>query len=131
MDRLNINSGRIDCIRYEENEEIFEIEFKDGKKYQYFQVPKKVFIEFMKSKAYDDYFQTHIQNKYENSIVSKQKKYGTCTICGRYVEFNNSSNTCDDCYYSIMGDSFRESYNTSSELWGYTDGNGDYFPYND
>lgn len=138
MERYNVSSSTIKSIGYDEDDKTLEIEFNDGSIYQYFQVPQKVMFNLMNSVTYGKFFYDQIRDKYafslirEKTIVNNDYAYGEpCVVCGKGGKFNKSSNTCDSCVDSIMGDYYKEALDASEELWGYTDGDGIYHKYYD
>jgi len=72
MQRLAVDSSDIVAIGYDEKSQVLEIEFKEGRIYQYFDVPAKVHELFMKADSYGEYFYASITKHYRYKKVSGQ-----------------------------------------------------------
>ncbi|WP_299381606.1 KTSC domain-containing protein [uncultured Lacinutrix sp.] len=61
MKRKSVNSSNLFSIGYDESFMILEIEFKEGGIYQYFNVPKSVYLGLWKASSHGKYFDRHIK----------------------------------------------------------------------
>lgn len=68
MERQEVNSSSIDSIGYDEENQILEIEFRDGV-YQYENVPEYVYIELINSGSIGGFFNEDIKQEYSCSRV--------------------------------------------------------------
>ncbi len=62
MQRQQVESSNLESIGHEE--QVLEIEFKDGSVYQYFDVPKDEHTNLMNAESHGKYFSANIKNKY-------------------------------------------------------------------
>lgn len=69
MDRIPVQSSNIASIGYDINIEILEIEFLNGRIYQYHNVPLAVHEELMTASSHGSYFNREIRNTYAYDIV--------------------------------------------------------------
>lgn len=65
MERQSVKSSNLASIGYDEENEILEVEFKNGGVYQYFDVPENVYDELMNADSHGVYFSSNIRNEYE------------------------------------------------------------------
>jgi hypothetical protein len=61
MEWVNVTSSNLLKVRYLENEAILEIEFKNGRIYQYFEVPKHIYDGLIASGSHGEYFNNQIK----------------------------------------------------------------------
>lgn len=66
MNRKLVRSSNIYSIGYEMETQMLEVEFKNGTIYQYSDVPKAVYSEFLGASSKGSYFYYHIRNRYNN-----------------------------------------------------------------
>ncbi|MFC4221772.1 KTSC domain-containing protein [Flagellimonas marina] len=64
MERQKVSSSNLASIGYDADNEILEIEFKNGGVYQYFGVPEGVYDELMDAPSHGVYFSANIRNDY-------------------------------------------------------------------
>lgn len=57
-------STEIEWIGYEEKDRVLQVEFIAGGVYQYTNVPKWVYLEFLEAISYGRYFEENIKGKY-------------------------------------------------------------------
>jgi hypothetical protein len=69
MQRQKVESSSISEIGYDEQFATLEIEFIDGKVYQYFDVPKAVHDELLRSESIGKYFTTNVRGEYRFARV--------------------------------------------------------------
>ena len=64
MNRNLVTSSNISSIGYDSNDEILEIEFKDGSVYQYLQTPISEYDAIMNAKSHGQYLAQNVKGKY-------------------------------------------------------------------
>ncbi|MDD5096424.1 MAG: KTSC domain-containing protein [Candidatus ainarchaeum sp.] len=64
MKRIAVSSSDIASVGHSAEQEVLEIEFKNGGVYQYFRVPNKVYSELMAAESKGKYFHRYIRDKY-------------------------------------------------------------------
>ncbi len=69
MKRQAVTSSNIASIGYDERNEILEIEFRQGRVYQYFSVPKSVYQELMNASSHGKYHASKIKDKYRYAEI--------------------------------------------------------------
>lgn len=84
MQRIPVESSDIVSIGYDPKERVLEIEFKENRVYQYFDVEQRVYDLFLKADSYGEYFYAHINKHYRYKRISetevgKSQKLGFVT----------------------------------------------------
>jgi hypothetical protein len=69
MDRSLVSSSNIVSIGYDEQNEILEVEFKDGSVYQYYNVNKNIYDQFMEAPSKGKFLAYQIKNIFPYSRV--------------------------------------------------------------
>ena len=72
MHRTLVSTQGITQVGYHEDSEVhgtLELEFEDGQVYQFFNVPPKIYDDFMHASSREDYYQTCIGSRFPNSRV--------------------------------------------------------------
>lgn len=72
MHRVPVSTTGITQVGYHEDSEAhgtLEIEFESGSVYQFFNVPPKIYDEFIHAPSREDYYQTCIGSRFPNSRV--------------------------------------------------------------
>ena len=64
MERTSVTSSNLASVGYDSNNQILEIEFKDGGVYQYFDVPEDVYEALMSADSHGKYFSANIRNDF-------------------------------------------------------------------
>ena len=64
MERTSLASSNIASAGYDRERMMMEIEFHDGKVYQYFDVPEKVYLELIDAPSHGAYFMHEVKDKY-------------------------------------------------------------------
>lgn len=59
------NSSFLASCQYDEEKQLLTVIFRNGKEYQYADVPKEVFEEFKDAESAGIYFSSQIKNKYQ------------------------------------------------------------------
>jgi KTSC domain len=67
MDRIPVQSSNIADVGYEEVSETLEIGFHNGTVYQYMNVPKVVFDQFMESTSKGSFVSANIRNAFASA----------------------------------------------------------------
>ena len=70
MQRQSVRSSHIKSIGYSPSQQMLEVEFKDGKVYQYYDVPKKEYIAMMEAWSKGRHLDKHIKPKYRYAKVN-------------------------------------------------------------
>lgn len=69
MERRAVQSSNIKGVGYDEAKKVLEIEFKNGKVYQFEGVPSDMKDKFVKADSRGGFFSTHIRNKFPATEV--------------------------------------------------------------
>lgn len=69
MQRLPVESSDIVSIGYDPKAQVLEIEFKEDRIYQYFDVEQRVYDLFVKTDSFGEYFYAHINKHYRYKRV--------------------------------------------------------------
>lgn len=69
MERKPVKSSNIAAIGYDESSATLEIEFLNSSIYQYFDVPKHIYLEMMGADSQGKYLAQHIKGVYRYSKV--------------------------------------------------------------
>jgi hypothetical protein len=64
MIRQKVNSSNLFAIGYDEGTQILEVEFNNGTVYQYFNVPKVIYLALMNSASHGKYFSQNVRTNY-------------------------------------------------------------------
>jgi len=64
MLRKPVNSSNLESIGYDEDTSVLEIAFQGGGIYQYFNVPKGVYLDIMAAESHGKFFHRHIKGQY-------------------------------------------------------------------
>jgi hypothetical protein len=62
-------STEIEWIGYEPKRDMLQVEFIEGKIYQYDAVPEKVYQDFLGADSYGRFFESNIKNRYPSRRV--------------------------------------------------------------
>ena len=69
MDKHNVTSSNVRAVGYDEPAQTLEVEFLNGRIYQYYGVPEHTHVRFMQASSKGIFFNTHIKNQYPYSRV--------------------------------------------------------------
>jgi len=69
MQRTTVESRSLASVGYDEDAQTMEIEFKEGRVYQYFDVPKHVYHALMQADSRGQYFHQSIRGFYRYARV--------------------------------------------------------------
>ena len=69
MDRTQVDSSNISSIGYDSDKLTLEVEFRTGKVYQYWNVPKDVYDALIASESKGKYFHSEVRSKYACGLV--------------------------------------------------------------
>ncbi len=64
MERQPVSSTSIHSVGYEPKKQVLEIEFQSGEVYDYFDVPREVYVDLMHADSHGQYFIQHIRDEY-------------------------------------------------------------------
>ena len=64
MIRTPVASSNLVSVGYDPNSKTLEIEFKQGRVYQYFGVPAYIFRSLMQAPSKGEYFNAHLRDRY-------------------------------------------------------------------
>jgi hypothetical protein len=64
MDRQSVESSSLRSVGYDPQTETLEIEFHNGRVYQYFEVPLVVYQELLQAESLGRYFQFNLRDAY-------------------------------------------------------------------
>lgn len=76
MQRLPVESSDLVSIGYDARERVLEIEFKEGRIYQYLDVEPDIYERFTRTDSYGEYFYAHINKHYRYKRVNGAPKGG-------------------------------------------------------
>lgn len=69
MNRTTVSSSVIATIGYDAASNVLEVEFRTGRVYQYFMVPRSAYESLLTAKSVGRYFNTRIRDRYENREI--------------------------------------------------------------
>ena len=69
MDKRNVASSNVKAVGYDEPAQTLEVEFLNGRVYQYYGVPESMHSQFMKAPSKGKFFNAYIKNHYPYSRV--------------------------------------------------------------
>lgn len=69
MGRVHVESSNIASIGYDSDTETLEIEFLNGRVYQYYDVPEYIYDELMSASSHGSYLASNIKGIYSYSEV--------------------------------------------------------------
>jgi hypothetical protein len=64
IEMVQIESEAIDEIAYDEERSIMFVRFAHGGSYRYFDVPKRVYEDFLAAESHGRFFHDHIRDRY-------------------------------------------------------------------
>ena len=64
MQRTPVQSSNLASVGYDREKGILEVEFNNGRIYQYFGVPEAVYIGLMNAPSHGQFFHEHIRDVY-------------------------------------------------------------------
>jgi uncharacterized protein YqiB (DUF1249 family) len=71
MERQDVESSVIESAGYSM---VLEIEFENGRIYQYYDVPVSVYLELMAAESKGKYFNAHIRNEYKYQEIELKSR---------------------------------------------------------
>ena len=69
MKMTSVKSSNIKAVGYDEGKMILRVRFYSGGTYEYKDVPRKVWMDFITSKSLGKYFYKNIRDKYKTTKV--------------------------------------------------------------
>ena len=70
MDKHNVASSNVKAIGYDDGTETLEVEFLDGRVYQYYGVSESTHSQFMGASSKGQFLHIYIKNRYPYSRVA-------------------------------------------------------------
>jgi hypothetical protein len=74
MQRTPVDSSMMASVGYDAASRTLEIEFRSGRVYQYFDVPRRIHRELMKAESHGCYFNDEIRDEYTYSQVTPRRR---------------------------------------------------------
>jgi hypothetical protein len=65
MERQAVTSSSIASVGYDAPSSVLEVEFLNGRLYQYLDVPQRVFEEFVEAESVGSYLNRHVKGSYQ------------------------------------------------------------------
>ncbi len=72
--RPTADSSSIACVAYSPQSRTLEIEFRNGARYRYFEVPREAFKEILAAESKGRYFHRSIRRSYAYERISSEMK---------------------------------------------------------
>lgn len=69
MERQSVSSSNLSAVGYDAGSETLEIEFNNGRIYQYYNVPEFIYENLMSAPSLGVYFNAEIKNAYSFSQI--------------------------------------------------------------
>jgi hypothetical protein len=69
MEREKVNSSMFISVGYDLSSKIIELEFKNGKIYQHFDVPENIFTSFKNASSLGKFYNRYIKGKFSSSLI--------------------------------------------------------------
>lgn len=69
MRMISVSSNRLEAVGYDERLKLLHIQFVDGSLYEYYEVPKNVYIELINASSAGKYFHKYIKGIYQFSKI--------------------------------------------------------------
>ncbi len=72
-ERLPVESSLIRSISYDFASSLLEVEFLDGRSYEYFDVPYSVYLEFTEADSKGSFFNQSIRDGYDHRAIASRE----------------------------------------------------------
>ena len=69
MYMVSVSSSRIDSVGYDEHLKLLQIQFVNGAMYEYYDVPKDIYIGLITASSAGEYFHEYVRNVYRFSKI--------------------------------------------------------------
>ena len=69
MRMLSVGSSRLVAVGYDERLQLLQIQFVDGSMYEYYDVPKNIYIDLITASSAGKYFHKYIKDVYRYSKI--------------------------------------------------------------
>lgn len=69
MNRTPVSSSNLRSVGYDQSSNTLEIEFHDGRVYQYYNVPKRIYQGLMSASSHGKYHNRRIKDSYRYSRI--------------------------------------------------------------
>ena len=70
MNKLNVVSSNVKAIGYDDRTQTLEVEFLNGRVYQYYDISENMHNQFMQASSKGKFFLTYIKDQYPYSRVA-------------------------------------------------------------
>ncbi len=70
MDKQNVASSNVKAVGYDDRTQTLEVEFLNGRVYQYYGVPQNMHSQFIQVPSKGTFFNAYIKNQYPYSRVA-------------------------------------------------------------
>lgn len=75
--RVPVESSVLASVLYLPEQRLLEIEFRSGRRYQYFDVPKQRYDDLLTTESKGSYFNANIRNRFASSQLQPHSVAGT------------------------------------------------------
>lgn len=69
MYMVSVSSNRLDSVGYDERLKLLQIQFVNGSMYEYYDVPKSVYIGLITASSAGEYFHEYVEGTYHYSRI--------------------------------------------------------------
>ncbi len=69
MYMVSVNSSRLETVGYDERLKLLQIQFVDGSMYEYYDVPKNIYIGLATASSTGEYFHEYVKGVYRFSKI--------------------------------------------------------------
>lgn len=69
MYMISVSSSRLEAVGYDERLKLLHIQFVDGSLYEYYNVPKSIYIELINASSAGKYFHKYVKDIYRFSKI--------------------------------------------------------------
>ena len=69
MYMMSVSSNRLEAVGYDEHLKLLQIQFVNGKTYEYYDVPKNIYVGLITASSANDYFIEYIKDVYRYSRI--------------------------------------------------------------
>ena len=69
MHMVSVSSNRLEAVGYDERLKLLQIQFFDGSMYEYYDVPKNIYIGLVTASSAGEYFHEYVKGVYRFSKI--------------------------------------------------------------
>jgi len=73
MNHVHVQSASLASVGYDPQHGVLEVEFRNGRQYRYFAVPRRLFEALMSSSSKGAFLNTHIKSGFPFELVDERK----------------------------------------------------------